>query len=61
MADSTGIDIIVNELNRLYEKYNHEDRYKASSVMTKMVKQGKLGRKTGEGFYSYGIGEYEVL
>ena len=38
MADSTGHRYIVNELNRLYEKYNHEDRYKASSVMTKMVK-----------------------
>ncbi|MGD1120091.1 MAG: 3-hydroxyacyl-CoA dehydrogenase/enoyl-CoA hydratase family protein [Dehalococcoidales bacterium] len=61
MADSWGIDVIVNEMNRLYEKYNREDRYKASSVMTKMVKQGKLGRKTGEGFYSYGPGEYEAV
>jgi enoyl-CoA hydratase/3-hydroxyacyl-CoA dehydrogenase len=61
MADSYGIDVIVNELNRLYDKYNKEDRYKASSVLTKLVKQGKLGRKTGEGFYSYGIGEYESI
>jgi len=61
MADSWGLDAIVNELNRLYEKYNHEERYKASSVLTKLIKQGKLGRKTGEGFYSYGIGEYEAL
>ena len=61
MADSYGLDVIVNELNRLYEKYNKEDRYKASSVLTKLVKQGKLGRKTGEGFYSYGIGEYEAV
>ncbi len=61
MADSTGLDKIVNELNRLYEKYNKEDRYKASSVLTKLVKQGKLGRKTGEGFYTYGPGEYESV
>jgi enoyl-CoA hydratase/3-hydroxyacyl-CoA dehydrogenase len=61
MADSIGIDAIVNELNRLYEKYNKEDRYKASSVLTNLVKKGKLGRKTGEGFYSYGIGEYEFV
>ncbi|MFA5308050.1 MAG: 3-hydroxyacyl-CoA dehydrogenase/enoyl-CoA hydratase family protein [Dehalococcoidales bacterium] len=61
MADSWGLDVIVNELNRLYEKYNKEDRYKPSSVLTKLVKQGKLGRKTGEGFYSYGPGEYEAV
>ncbi len=61
MADSYGLDVIVNELNRLYEKYNKEDRYKASSVLTKLVKQGKLGRKTGEGFYAYGPGEYEAI
>src|SRR4030042_2127846 len=61
MADSTGLDKIVNELNRLYDKYDKEDRYKASSVLTKLVKQGKLGRKTGEGFYTYGIGEYEFV
>lgn len=61
MADSTGLDVIVNELNRLYEKYGKEDRYKASSVLTDLVKQGKLGRKTREGFYTYGIGEYELV
>ncbi len=61
MADSVGLDKIVNELNRLYEKYNKEDRYKASTVLTKLVKQKKLGRKTGEGFYTYGPGEYEFI
>ncbi|MBN1176336.1 MAG: enoyl-CoA hydratase/isomerase family protein [Dehalococcoidales bacterium] len=61
MADSTGLDKILDELNRLYNKYNKEDRYKASSVITKLVKQGKLGRKTGEGFYTYGPGEYEFV
>jgi len=61
MADSFGLDKIVNEMNRLYEKSGKEDRYKASSVLTKLVKAGKLGRKTGEGFYSYGPGEYEFV
>ncbi len=60
MADSTGLDVILNELNRLHKKYK-VDRYKASPTITKLVKQGKLGRKTGEGFYTYGPGEYEFV
>jgi enoyl-CoA hydratase/3-hydroxyacyl-CoA dehydrogenase len=60
MADSTGLDRISAELNRLYDKYK-EERYKASPVLTKLVKQGKLGRKSGEGFYSYRPGEFEFV
>jgi len=61
MADSTGLDVIVNELNRLYEKYGKEDRYKASSVLTDLVKQDKLGWKTGDGSYTHGISKYEFV
>ena len=61
MADSFGIDVIVNELDRLYNTYKKAPRYKASRVLTNLVKEGKLGRKTGQGFYSYGPGEYEMI
>ena len=61
MADSVGLDNIVNEIDRLYKKYKKEDRYKICPTLTKLVKQGKLGRKTGQGFYSYGPGEYEMI
>ncbi|MDD5338725.1 MAG: 3-hydroxyacyl-CoA dehydrogenase/enoyl-CoA hydratase family protein [Dehalococcoidales bacterium] len=61
MADSWGIDVIVAELNRLYEKYNHEERYVPSKVLTDMIKKKKLGRKTDEGFYSYAPGQYEAI
>ncbi|MFP3974678.1 MAG: 3-hydroxyacyl-CoA dehydrogenase/enoyl-CoA hydratase family protein [Chloroflexota bacterium] len=61
MADDTGIDKIVDELNRLYKAYRREKRYKPSRVLTKLVKDGKLGRKSGEGFYQYGPGKYEFV
>lgn len=60
MADSVGLDNVVAELNRLENTY-HEERYKCCALLTGMVAQGKLGRKTGEGFYSYRPGEYEFV
>jgi enoyl-CoA hydratase / 3-hydroxyacyl-CoA dehydrogenase len=62
MADSVGIDKVVAELNRLYKLYNEkENRYVPAKLLTDMVAAGKLGRKSGEGFYSYGIGQFEFL
>jgi enoyl-CoA hydratase/3-hydroxyacyl-CoA dehydrogenase len=60
MADSVGLDKIVAELDRLYVLYK-EDRYKASALLAGMVKAGKVGRRVGEGFYTYGPGEYEFV
>ena len=60
MADSIGLDKIVDEVRRLHKTYK-EARYKCSPMLAKLVKQGKLGRKTGEGFYSYGPGKYELI
>jgi enoyl-CoA hydratase / 3-hydroxyacyl-CoA dehydrogenase len=60
MADSVGLDKIMAELDRLLAAYK-EDRYKASPLLVKMIKEGKIGRKTGMGFYSYGPGEFEFV
>ena len=60
MADEIGIDGVVAKLRELYEKYK-EERYKPNSVLKKMVKENKLGRKTNEGFYKYERGSYEFV
>lgn len=35
------------------EKYPDVELFKPPGIVKKMVEEGKLGRKTGEGFYSY--------
>jgi len=60
MADSIGLDRVVDEVNRLYDMHK-EERYKVSPWLAGLVEEGKLGRKTGEGIYTYGPGEYELI
>jgi enoyl-CoA hydratase / 3-hydroxyacyl-CoA dehydrogenase len=60
MADSVGLDKVVGELNRLEKTYK-EARYKCCNFLASLVAQGKLGRKTGQGFYTYGPGEFEFV
>jgi hypothetical protein len=51
-ADQIGLDVILEVLDNLQAQYG-EDRYRPMPLLTQMVMAGKLGRKTGEGFYTY--------
>lgn len=56
LMDFVGIDIAYHIGELLYE-YTKEQRFSPPTIMRKMVKAGRLGRKTGKGFYDYSKGE----
>ncbi|QKR01066.1 3-hydroxyacyl-CoA dehydrogenase/enoyl-CoA hydratase family protein [Metallosphaera tengchongensis] len=51
-ADEIGIDQVVNTLEEI-AKETGMSHFRPSHVLTDMVREGKLGVKTGEGFYKY--------
>lgn len=53
LADYVGLDTTNHIINGWYEKYPDNPLFKPIELVQKMVKEGKLGVKSGEGFYSY--------
>lgn len=53
-ADLIGLDTILYSIEVLYESYN-DSKYRPSPLLKKMVDAGLHGRKSGKGFYDYGI------
>jgi 3-hydroxybutyryl-CoA dehydrogenase len=51
-ADLIGIDTVVRSLEILYRELG-DDKFLCCELLRTMVTQGKLGRKTGQGFYKY--------
>jgi 3-hydroxybutyryl-CoA dehydrogenase len=52
LADLIGIDVCVSIMNVLFEGFKTE-KYRVCPLFETMIKDGKLGIKTGEGFYKY--------
>ncbi len=52
LIDMIGLDIHLAKMETLYGKLN-DDRYKPPDIIRKMIAEGKLGKKSGEGFYKY--------
>ena len=51
-ADLIGLDTVVHSLDILYESYR-DSRFLCSRVLRELVEAGRLGRKSGRGFYTY--------
>ena len=52
LGDLIGLDVCLAIMDTLYSE-THDPKYRASLLLRKMVRAGKLGRKTGIGFYDY--------
>ncbi len=52
IMDMAGVDVVNNALKALYEMTG-EERYKPSPLFDRMIRENRLGRKTGRGFYEY--------
>ena len=52
LSDLIGLDTVLHIMNVLHEGLN-DDKYAPAKLLQKMVDEGKLGRKSGEGFYKY--------
>ena len=52
LSDLIGLDTVLHIMNVLHEGLK-DDKYAPADLLVQMVDEGKLGRKSGEGFYKY--------
>ena len=52
LADFIGLDVCLSILNVMYEGFKNP-KYAPCPLLVNMVRAGKLGLKSGEGFYDY--------
>jgi 3-hydroxyacyl-CoA dehydrogenase len=53
LLDYVGLDTTLFILEGWHQRYPNEPSFKPSELLKKMVKEGRLGRKSGRGFYEW--------
>jgi 3-hydroxybutyryl-CoA dehydrogenase len=53
LADMIGLDTMLSVMEVFYQGFN-DPKYRPAPLLKEMVAAGRLGRKTGMGFYQYG-------
>ena len=52
LTDLVGLDVRLGIARYMFETLGHE-HFRPPSILERMVEEGKLGKKTGQGFYSW--------
>ena len=52
LADMIGLDTMLSVMETFYAGFN-DSKYRPAPLLREMVDSGRLGRKSGRGFYSY--------
>jgi len=60
LADFIGLDVCLSILNVLHDGFGNP-KYSPCPLLVNMVTAGKLGSKSGEGFYVYSAGSKELV
>jgi 3-hydroxybutyryl-CoA dehydrogenase len=53
LMDLTGIDIAKHTVDYLYNELPKENKWTAPTLLKTLIRAGRLGRKTGAGWYKY--------
>jgi 3-hydroxybutyryl-CoA dehydrogenase len=54
LIDLIGLDVNLSVARSFYTQGNEPERWRPSPIQERLVSDGRLGRKSGRGFYEYG-------